>query len=62
MNTRKQVLIMSALLLMMLIAIGIYAAWYPGRATDAEAHFQEQTSERGSRSLRDGTTRWRGPR
>jgi hypothetical protein len=48
MNTRKQVLIMSALLLVMLIAIGIYAAWYPGRATDAEAHFQEQTSERGS--------------
>ena len=32
MNTRKQVLLMSALLLVMLIIAGIYAAWYPNRS------------------------------
>lgn len=48
MNTRKQVLIMTSLLLMMLIVIGIYAAWYPSRAEDAETHFQEATAERGA--------------
>jgi mono/diheme cytochrome c family protein len=48
MNTRKQVLLMTSLLLMMLIVIGVYAAWYPSRATDAEEHFDEATAERGS--------------
>ena len=48
MNTRKQVLLMTSLLLMMLIVIGVYAAWYPSRATDAEKHFDEATAERGS--------------
>lgn len=48
MNTRKQVLIMSALLLVMLIVIGVYAAWYPSRAEDAEVEFRESTAERGS--------------
>jgi plastocyanin len=48
MNTRKQVLLMTSLLLMMLITIGIYAAWYPSRASDSEAHFLDATSERGA--------------
>jgi hypothetical protein len=48
MNTQKQVIIMSALLMVTLIIIGIYAAWYPSRATDAEEHFEEATAERGS--------------
>jgi plastocyanin len=48
MNTRKQVLIMSGLLLLMLVIVGIYAAWYPYRAEDAESHFEEATAERGS--------------
>ncbi len=48
MNTRKQVLIMTSLLLMMLIVIGVYAAWYPNRAKDAALHFDEATTERGS--------------
>ena len=48
MNTRKQVLIMSALLMVMLMVVGVYAAWYPSRETDAEAHFEEQTAERGA--------------
>jgi plastocyanin len=48
MNTRKQVLIMTSLLLLMLITIGIYAAWYPSRAENAEVHFDEASAERGS--------------
>jgi plastocyanin len=48
MNTRKQVLIMSALLLMMLAITGVYAAWYPSRAENAEEHFQELRAERGA--------------
>jgi plastocyanin/mono/diheme cytochrome c family protein len=48
MNTRKQVLIMSALLMMMLVVVAVYAAWYPSRATDAEAEFEEKRAERGS--------------
>jgi plastocyanin len=48
MNTRKQVLIMTTLLLLMLIVIGIYAAWYPSRSEDSAEHFLEATSERGS--------------
>jgi plastocyanin len=48
MNTRKQVLLMTSLLLMMLIVIGIYAAWYPSRAVDSEVHFDEATAERGA--------------
>jgi plastocyanin len=48
MNTRKQVLVMTALLLVMLVAIAIYGAWYPNRAEDAESHFEEATAERGA--------------
>jgi plastocyanin len=48
MNTRKQVLIMTSLLLIMLIVIGVYAAWYPSRATDAAVAFDEASAERGS--------------
>jgi plastocyanin len=48
MNTRKQVLIMTSLLLMMLITIGIYAAWYPSRATDSGVQFQDAEGERGA--------------
>jgi hypothetical protein len=46
MNTRKQVLIMTALLLMMLVVLGVYAAWYPYRAEDAQVHFDEASAER----------------
>lgn len=46
MNTRKQVLIMSALLLIMLMVLAIYAAWYPYRAEDAQVYFDEATAER----------------
>ncbi len=48
MNTRKQVLIMSGLLAVMLLLIGAYAAWYPYRAKDAQAEFDDQTAERGA--------------
>jgi len=48
MNTRKQVLIMSALLALMLVLTGVYAAWYPSRAIDAADYFDERTSERGA--------------
>jgi plastocyanin/mono/diheme cytochrome c family protein len=46
MNTRKQVLIMTGLLLVMLMVLGVYAAWYPYRAKDAQVHFDEATAER----------------
>ena len=48
MNTRKQVLIMSALLMMMLVVVAIYAAWYPSRADTAASVFEEHVAERGS--------------
>ena len=48
MNTRKQVLIMTALLLMMLMVLAVYAAWYPYRAEDAQVYFDEATAERGA--------------
>src|SRR5688572_13566849 len=48
MNTRKQVLLMSALLLVALIIVGIYGAWYPYREVDAGEHFEELTNERGA--------------
>lgn len=48
MNTRKQVLIMSALLMLMLVTVGIYGAWYPSRETGAEEYFEEATAERGA--------------
>ncbi len=48
MNTRKQVLLMSALLLLALVVVGVYGAWYPYREADATEHFAEQTAERGS--------------
>jgi mono/diheme cytochrome c family protein/plastocyanin len=48
MNTQKQVLIMSGLLLMMLVIVAIYAAWYPSRSTDAEDEFTKATTERGA--------------
>ena len=46
MNTRKQVLLMSALLLVALLIVGIYGAWYPYREADATEHFEELTTER----------------
>src|SRR5688572_8824750 len=46
MNTRKQVLIMTGLLLIMLMVLGAYAAWYPYRAKDAQVYFDEATAER----------------
>lgn len=46
MNTRKQVLIMSALLLVMLVTVAAYAAWYPSRASDAKDKFEEASAER----------------
>jgi mono/diheme cytochrome c family protein len=48
MNTRKQVLIMTVLLLAMLIIVGAYAAWYPYRATDAQEDFDDKTADRGA--------------
>src|SRR3954454_19736937 len=48
MNTRKQVLIMTGLLLLMLMVLGAYAAWYPYRADDAKVAFDEATAERAS--------------
>jgi plastocyanin len=48
MNTRKQVLLMTSLLLMMLIVIGVYGAWYPFREDAAAEEFDEKTAERGS--------------
>jgi plastocyanin len=48
MNTRKQVLIMTSLLLIMLMVLGVYAAWYPYRADDAKVAFDEATAERAS--------------
>src|SRR5688572_33064783 len=48
MNTRKQVLTMSALLMVTLITRGFYAAWYPSRADDSEEHFGELSAERAS--------------
>ena len=39
---------MSGLLLAMLVTVGIYAAWYPYRATDAAQDFQDHTVERGA--------------
>src|SRR5947209_1716474 len=48
MNTRKQVLLMSGLLLVVLMVLGVYAAWYPYRSTDAAVEFEDSTAERGS--------------
>ncbi len=48
MNTRKQVVIMTSLLLMMLIVLGVFAAWDPHRAEDTAVKFDEETTERGS--------------
>ena len=48
MNTRKQVIIMSALLLMMLMITAVYAAWYPSRAEESEEYFAERSAERGA--------------
>src|SRR3989337_186496 len=48
MNTRKQVLIMSALLMITLITLGFYAAWYPSRAENSEEYFGERSAERAS--------------
>ena len=39
---------MSGLLLVMLLILGVYAAWYPYRAEDAAKHFDEATAERAS--------------
>lgn len=38
---------MSVLLMMMLVIVAIYAAWYPSRSDSAEAVFEKHTAERG---------------
>jgi plastocyanin len=48
MNTRKQVLIMTTLLLAMLMLVGAYAAWLPSRSTSAGEEFGLLTAERGA--------------
>jgi hypothetical protein len=48
MNTRKQVLIMSGLLLVMLLTVAVYGAWYPFREDAAAEHFEEARAERAS--------------
>ncbi len=48
MNTRKQILVMAALILVGLIALGAYAAWYPSRASSSETDYVDMTAERGS--------------
>src|SRR5207253_10018066 len=48
MNTRKQVLIMSAVMLISMVVLGVYAAWYPSRETDAATVFEEKSAGRGS--------------
>jgi plastocyanin len=48
MNTRKQVLVMVALLMIGLMGIAAYSAWDPYRNTDAEAAFADKTAARGA--------------
>jgi plastocyanin len=48
MNTRKQVLIMSALMLVSMIVLGAYAAWYPSRETAAAITFEDKSATRGA--------------
>lgn len=48
MNTQKQVLVMTVLMMMTLVVLGIYAAWVPGRSERSAAEFQERTAERGA--------------
>src|SRR5438309_2448823 len=48
MNTRKQVLIMSAVMLISIMVLGIYAAWYPDRETDAAISYTDKTANRGA--------------
>jgi plastocyanin len=48
MNTRKQVFIMGVLMFATLVILGMYAAWYPTRAINAEIEFTNKTAERGA--------------
>jgi plastocyanin/mono/diheme cytochrome c family protein len=48
MNTRKQVFVMVALLMVGLIGIGVYSAWDPGRNADASNEFKDKTAARGA--------------
>jgi plastocyanin len=48
-NTRKQVFLMTALILVALITLGIYGAWDPSRADTAEEQFEEHSIERAAR-------------
>ncbi|MDP2949298.1 MAG: cupredoxin domain-containing protein, partial [Chloroflexota bacterium] len=49
MNTRKQIDIMVALLFLTVLAFGIYFAWDPVRASDAEERQLEEAAERGAK-------------
>ena len=49
MNTRKQVFVMTALILVAVITLGIYGAWDTSRASTAEKQFEEASIERASR-------------
>jgi hypothetical protein len=48
MNTRKQVMIMSALMLLSMLVLGAYAAWYPSRETAAAVNYEEKGATRGA--------------
>jgi len=48
MNTRKQVLIMSAVMLVSILVLGLYAVWYPSREGDAATTFEDKTATRGA--------------
>ncbi len=48
MNTRKQIFVMAALLLISLVALGIYGASLPSREKGSLLDFEEKTAERGS--------------
>lgn len=48
MNTRKQVVVMSVLLMLMLVTVGIYGAWLPTRESDSRIELDEKAAGRGS--------------
>src|SRR5206468_7712732 len=47
-NTRKQVLIMSAMMLISMIVLGIYAYWYPKREIHASTDYTDKSAMRGA--------------
>jgi len=48
MNTRKQVLVMVALMMFAVIGLGVYSAWDPDRNIEAGEDFNEKVAGRGS--------------